>query len=228
MEIYLLCSHRPLAAISPLKKFKLHLRRNGSTSFPFASRCESIPLFINMSVQGIWNSLVYLAPNEYLFNHRDFTHCKEIRIEYKPLHNRYMADLQMVSSIEDTNMQTEYEVKILTDINNVTQADHTDVMTGRDSLAIVSMNEELFKVEYGTDHFKYCGNVYYYGDCDAKKGISGTFLFENTEEYIALKRYYLLNQLLSEGRDLKGAMRERMVEGLKMLVESEYWNHRKC
>ena len=72
MEIYLLCSHRPLAAISPLKKFKLHLRANDSKEYDLAGFTKNRSMSINMSVHGVFNKLMVFAQSEELFNNKHF------------------------------------------------------------------------------------------------------------------------------------------------------------
>jgi hypothetical protein len=84
MEIYLLCSHRPLAAISPLKKFKLRLTNKECKILPISSVLGQGQLdeFINSSVQGIDNNLMVFTSNEEMMKSSKYTNIKNVMITF--------------------------------------------------------------------------------------------------------------------------------------------------
>jgi len=197
MEIYLLCSHRPLAAISPLKKFKLHLRANGSDIYDLAGFSGNRNMRINMSVQGIFNTLMMFSKSEELFNNKHFSRLEEIEITFQPERTHYIAGRVFRGFLEETEIALDISIFDLTELKNTVRQTYTKLIPQGSTLTIASCcYTDLFKVIFDTDSFKYCGNVYYNGSCESRSGLSGTFLFNDEAEYIELKRYLLLNQLL--------------------------------
>ena len=138
----------------------------------------------------------------------------------------YNANIILSSSLERGGLRYDMDVLDLTDILNEDGQKYINQIPAGMSLTIMDVNDQVFDVKTTEFTFSHCGSIFYNGDCEAREGLSGTFLFQGIEEYIKLKRYFLINQELHDGKDLKSAIKASMIKGLTLLGESEYWDHK--